>query len=156
MDINAIIAQLNANVPETAIMAQGATAQEIAAARQQMTQPAPETSQTPVYRHYGNGDKARFGRSRNVRNGKQFKLVRTKEDSYNGNSFTRWVFQRPDGSEWTPSESSISWWAMEYYPDFIGKPEEFFNHLASLGNLTVSTTKIVENDFGNKVQCVKF
>jgi hypothetical protein len=47
-------------------------------------------------------------------------------------------------------------WVQNYYPKFAGKKSEFFDYLVNLGQLTVSEVKVVENDFCNKVQCVKF
>lgn len=150
MELEQVKQLVTAGIPDAQIITMGATPEQIATAKN------PVTTQTAVYKHYGNTDSGRFGRSRNVKNGEQFTLTGTKEDTFNNNAFTRWVFKRADGSEWTPSESSIGMWVREFYPEFVGKAEAFFNHLVSLGTLTVSQTKMAENDFGNSVQCVKF
>ena len=151
MTTKEIINLINNNLNDAQILGMGVAQSELDAAKAEMA----KATAKPKYVKYGSG-RAQFGRSRNVKVGEQFTLTGTKPDSFNGNEFTRWTFKRSDGSEWAPSESSISMWVQTFYPNFAGKASDFFDYLVSLGQLTVSETKVAENDFGNKVQCVKF
>ena len=118
-------------------------------------QPTAATA-TPVYQHFGNRETKDFGRSRNVKVGDTFKLIGTRPDDYQGNAFTRWQFERSDKSLWEPSETKVGMWSRKYYPQHVGNPEALFNELASRGQITVTAVSMVEDDFQNKVQCVKF
>lgn len=151
MTTQEIIQLINNNLSDNQILAMNVSQAELDAAKAEMA----KATAKPKYVKYGNG-RAQFGRSRNVKVGEQFTLIRTIPDTFNGNEFTRWVFKRSDGSEWRPSESSVSMWVQIFYPEYAGKDEGFFDYLVNCGNLTVSETKVAENDFGNKVQCVKF
>lgn len=111
---------------------------------------------TPVYQHFGNRQTKDFGRSRNVKVGDTFTLIGTRADDYQGNAFTRWQFERADKSLWEPSETKVGMWTRQYYPQHVGNPEALFNELASRGQITVTAVAMVEDDFQNKVQCVKF
>ena len=146
-----IINLVNNNMTDQQILGLGVSQSELDNAKAEMA----KATAKPKYVKYGNG-RAQFGRSRNVKVGEQFTLVGKESDRFNENEFTRWTFKRPDGSKWAPSESSVSMWVREFYPQFAGKASDFFDYLVNLGQLTVSEVKIVENDFGNKVQCVKF
>jgi hypothetical protein len=151
MTTQEIINLINNNLNDVQILGMGVSQTELDAAKAEMA----KATAKPKYVKYGSG-RAQFGRSRNVKVGEQFILDGTESDRFNDNEFTRWRFKRSDGSKWAPSESSVSMWVREFYPQFAGKASDFFDYLVNLGQLTVSEVKVVENDFGNKVQCVKF
>lgn len=161
MEQNQVNQMVAAGVADTQIMSMGATAQQIAIAKAGLN-PTADATATPVYKHYGESRTDNFGRSRHVKIGDELRLVGTTDaTNQNGRVYTRWVFKRRDGSEWTIGEGTAGMWARIYYNQFIGNPEGLFNHLVAQQGadyLKVSDTKMVDSDYENqpKVQGVKF
>ena len=145
------------NATDADLIAKRYTPEEIAEVRKSLADNAQGGVTKKAYHNYGSAaSKDNYGRTRNLLENDKLELMETYEEkTQNNRPYTRWRFLR-NGKVWSVSEGTTGLWVKEYYPQFEGDPAGFYAFLQSKGVLVVKTTKMVQNDWGNDVQCVEF